>query len=382
MIIDAHMHTFPNLMKQFGERSLEAHNMYLQRFVAASPAAAVRRVKDNQIVEEKELYLLWDDQDKTPAGAYAVDFHASRFGRLAWTKNGVEYYIPLYAPNMQEMESSPEFLIAEMDYAKVSVGILQNAFLYGDLNGYIAEAVKKYPTRFIGTIQINEARAYEPAEIKKLENGAINQGLKALYFANERFFENGFTLAFDDEVFTPFWDVVRELELPVFWDISAVQEPGEVVALSPLDRFMKQMYRFEAWHKRYPEIPSILVHGIPLRSIRDKDSFLPISDDLWRIWKRKNMFLELLFPMQVSHPVKGGTAWEFPYTEVHPLIKDLLSQLGAEKMVWGTDLPNTERNCTYVQARSYIDKHCPLLGEADKKLVFGDNIQRIFKLLC
>jgi predicted TIM-barrel fold metal-dependent hydrolase len=92
------------------------------------------------------------------------------------------------------------------------------------------------------------------------------------------------------------------------------------------------------------------------------------------------MFLELLFPMQVSHPVPGGSIWDYPYVETHPLIADLLNHLGIEKLVWGTDLPNTERNCTYAQARNYLDRHCPLFSQNDKNLLFSENIRRVFKL--
>ncbi len=379
MIIDAHMHAFPNLGRPYGSRSMEEQNMYLQRFVAASPAAAVKRLRDGKVETDKSKYILWDDNDPTPNGAYDVKFGAGSFGRLQWEKDGEGYYISLYAPNMQSLESSPEFLLAHMDAVGVSMGILQNAFLYGDLNDFFSDIVKKYPDRFIGTIQVNESRADSPEEIKKLRKGVIEQGLKALYYANERFFETGFSINFDDERFNGFWSEVRDLGLPVFWDITAIYEKGEYIS-SAYERFMKQMLRLEGWHKRFPEIPCILVHGIPLRNIRDKDSFIPIREDLWNIWKRPNMHLELLFPMQVSHPVPGGTAWDYPYLEIHPLVRDLMSHLGPEKLIWGTDLPNTERNCTYAQARNYIDKHCPILSTEDKKLVFGENIRRIFRL--
>ncbi len=379
MIIDAHTHAFPCLMNPYGERSYKQQILYLQRFVASSPAAAVKRVRDNSVVTDKSEYVLWDENDPTPNGALEVNFHPARFGRLAWKKNGEEYYISLYAPNMQNMESSPEFLLAHMDAAGVSMAVLQNAFLYGDLNDYISEAVAKYPKRFIGTIQINEAKAFEETEIEKLIKYGSNPGFRAIYFANERFFENGFTTAIDDEIFFPFWERARDLGLAVFWDISAIHEPNSRES-SPFDRFLKQMRRLESWHKRFPEIPSILVHGIPLRNIRDGDRFLPIPDDLWKIWKRKNMYLEFLFPMQVSHPVPGGSVFDYPYLELHPLIKDLLSNLGPEKLIWGTDLPNTERNCTYRQARLYLETHCNVLSESDKKMVLGENIQRLLNI--
>ena len=379
MVIDAHVHAFPCLMEPYGERPFSQHTLYLQRFVASSPAAAIRRLRDNEIVTDKTQFQLWDEKNPGPGGALDVNFHPGNFGRLVWEREGETYYLSLYAPNMQNMESSPEFLIAQMDAAGVSMAVLQNAFLYGDLNDYFKEALAKYPSRFVGTIQINESRAFKKSEINKLTAYGSIPGFKAVYFANERFFENAFKTAIDDELFSPFWDQVRDLGLAVFWDITAINEPG-MKDPGPLNRFIKQMKRLEVWHKRYPEIPCILVHGIPLRNIRDGDSFIPIPDDLWNIWKRENMCLEFLFPMQVSHPVPGGSLFDYPYTELHPLIKDLRGKLGPEKLIWGTDLPNTERNCTYKQARLYLEKHCGVLTEADKRMILGENIQRVLNI--
>lgn len=115
MIIDAHMHTFPDLGKPYGSRSMDDQNMYLQRFVAAAPAAAVKRISDGKTETDKTKYALWDESDPSPKGAYPVKFQAGRFGRLQWEKNGEGYYLSLYAPNMQRLESTPEFLLAHAE---------------------------------------------------------------------------------------------------------------------------------------------------------------------------------------------------------------------------------------------------------------------------
>ena len=377
MVIDAHMHVFPDLRRGHGVRDTATHLLYLQRFVAVAPAQAVRRVSDNAIEPDKEKWSVWDDSDPTPAGALDVDFRVGRFGQLRWTKNGVDYFLHLYAPSLQDMEASPEFLVAQMDYAGVGRGVLQNAWLYGQLNEYFAEAVRRFPDRFIGTAQVNEAHADEPEEIAELSRAVNQLGLQALYFANARYFETGYRDALDDEKFEPFWRVVEEFGLPVFWDLTAIRDASAPDA-SPFERFLAQMRRFARWKERHPSVPSILVHGVPLRYIRKGNGFEPIPEEIWRAWEMPNVYLEVLFPMQVSHPVPGGSSWDYPYREVHPLIRDLFRRLGAERLVWGSDMPNTERNCTYKQSRHYLEAHCDFLSESERDLVLARNAARIF----
>jgi len=378
MIIDVHCHAFPSMLEPYGKRDLKTQQMYMQRFVI-HPATAVRRMDTGEIADRSE-YGIWDDNDKSPTGAYNVNFRAGRFGRLIWEKNGVGYYAPVQSPNMQDMECSPEYVIAQMDFAGISMAVLQNAYLYGDLNDYFAEAVKKYPDRLIGSIQINEAFAFCNDQMAELRRAA-DLGMGSLYFSVDRFFEVGYVYSYDDERFTPFWNLVRELELTVLWDISAIEEPGDE-RLTSYNRFMKQMLRFEAWHNRYPEIKCSLVHGAMLRHLRIGDSGLrPVPEEFWRIWKRNNVYLELLIPIQVSHPVENGSIWDYPYLEAQPLLQETLSVLGSEKLMWGSDLPNSERNCTFKQCLTYLDHFGPALSKADRELIFCQNAKRFFRIL-
>ena len=377
MIVDAHCHAFPSLLRPYGKRDLKTQQVYLQRFVI-NPATAVRDMATGAAADRRD-YAIWDDEDKSPTGAYDVNFRAGRFGRLVWEKNGSTYYAPVQSPNMQDMECSPEYVIAQMDSAGISVAVLQNAYLYGDLNDYFLEAVANYPQRFVGSIQINEAFAFLPAQMDELKRAA-GLGMKSVYFSVDRFFEVGYEYSYDDERFTPFWNLVRELDLTVLWDISAIEEPSDK-NLDGHGRFMKQMLRFEAWHNKYPETWCSLVHGPMLKHLRigDKD-FRPIPEEFWRIWKRDNVFLELLIPIQVSHPVENGKVWDYPYLEGQPLLQEILKVLGPEKLMWGSDLPNSERNCTFKQSLTYLDHYTPKLSASDRALILGENAKRFFRI--
>ena len=71
-------------------------------------------------------------------------------------------------------------MIAQMDYVGIGMAVLHRGHVYGQLNDYIGECVKKYSHRFVGLAQINEAGADHKGEIEVLEKG--HQGTGTLWF--------------------------------------------------------------------------------------------------------------------------------------------------------------------------------------------------------
>jgi len=56
------------------------------------------------------------------------------------------------------------------------------------------------------------------------------------------------------------------------------------------------------------------------------------------------------------------------------------STAGAEKLVWGSDMPNAERFCTYQQSLDHVRRHCGFLSAAEKDRILGDNVAALFGL--
>lgn len=377
MIVDIHVHIFPYLGGASGLDSVKTHLMYFQKAEAGLPASAVRRVEDNSIVEEQTL---WDPKDSGPRGAYEVNFRVGKFGRLEWTKAGVDYYVHLYAPSLQDMTATPEYMLAEMNWAGVDIAVLQNAFLYGQLNDYVADAVSKYPNRFVGQAQVKEIEAHKESQIMELRRAVKELGLiGGLYYSDSTFWLNSYRDHIDDAKFFPFWEEVRGLGIPVFWCLSPMPDPDHPQK-STLERYLDQMRRLDNWLCRFPEIPVVLAHGVPLRVFRVNDHFASIPEEIWEVWKRPNVHLEVLFPIQVSYPVPGATQWDYPYPQVQPMIQELYEKLGPERLLWGSDMPNVLRNCTYKQSLDYLVRYCDFIPANDMDLIIGGNAARLLGL--
>lgn len=356
LIVDAHAHILPYLGGPAGFASTEEHLLYVQRAMHTHGAQPVRRTRDHAVVTEQTL---WDPDDPSPSGRYSVGFHAGRNGRFVWSVGGEEHYIQFMPPSFQTMDAPADFLIAQMDYAGVDVAVLQNDHIYGSLNEFFAEAVAAYPERFIGLAQVEEPIAYQDDQIERLRYAVDKLGMRGLYYTTSTYFTTGYRETYQDEVFTPFWDEVRNLGLSVFWVFPSS---------SPLGDYDDEMRRFDRWLDRYPEVNSVLVHGFPDSKMLDARGRLAPSDAVRAVVGRPNVYAEVLFP------IKWGGIWDYPYPEARGLLRSYLELFGHDRLVWGSDMPNVERYATYKQTLTYLARYCDFVGAEAMTAILGGNV--------
>ena len=68
--------------------------------------------------------------------------------------------------------------------------------------------------------------------------------------------------------------------------------------------------------------------------------------------------------LEVSFPIRIGDIFDYPYRECWPMLEALVRNIGADRLVWGTDMPFQNRFCTYRQSRDYIEKYAPAFLDA------------------
>jgi len=360
LVIDSHAHIFPDLSGPCGYASVAEHRLYMQRILVGH-VQSYRRTDTHAIVDEPGM--LWDLSRPGISGYREVGLEVSPYGRFTWHSNGAEYYLQYMPPWLKIQEMPPEDLLALMDHAGVDVAVLQNDHVYGDLNEYFAAAVSAFPDRFIGLIQVDETRADKDDQIARLGDGK-RAGLRGIFYKPSAFFRVDFRESFDAPRFGTFWSEVARLRLPVYWDLVPI--PGN----TPAD-YLDQLTRFADWCGRYPEIPCLLVQTLPTR-LFFSDGRLEIPPLFARLVKERGLLLELTLP------IVWGRWYPHPFVEVVPIVRTLYDAFGGGPLVWGTDIPNIERYCTYEEARTFIPQICPFLTEDDRRAIFGENLRRFF----
>jgi predicted TIM-barrel fold metal-dependent hydrolase len=363
MIIDSHAHIFQHWAGPCGHPSREVHWRYIQKNVTR-PSAGVRRMRDRTPADAGGLY---DKGDPTWAGLREdVAFRVGTYGRLEYTVDGEDHCVQYMPVGMAQLECPPELMVAQMDYAGVDHAVLQAGMSYGRMNDYNALAQRQYPDRFTGLAHVDEPLADTPAERAELRRAVGGLGLRGLYYNIESFARHGFRWAFDDRRFDGFWEEVAGLDVPIFFEPSAApgyDEASYVATLARLDGLLT----------RFPRTRWLLVMGPPAGLFAARGAW-QLPEPVARTLGRPNLRLEVCFPI-----VWGGR-WDYPYPEAQVLIRGLRDRFGAEKLVWGSDMPNVERFCTYRQCRDYVLRHCDFLTAREVDLVMGGNVADLCRL--
>jgi len=339
MIVDIHAHAFPPLSEASGYESPAEHLKYIQK--AASSSTHMRFV--GQLPEP--------DED--------VQFRVGRYGKLEWAKGGKRCFLRYMPPTIVDLSWPPEHMLAHMDWVGVDKAVLYQGHIYGRLNDYLADCVREWPDKFGALAQIDESKAFEDAQLSELRRATRRLGLKGLYF------EVPSRPPIDDERFCPLWEELQTLRVPL------VLELGRSVSAR---QYLELVAKTARVLKKLPDLRAIIsVMGSNIRDPRDAE-YVKLPKSIFPLIKLPNVWYE------IGYVLAFDKFDEYPYPLARKMTKEAYEAVGAEKIVWGADMPMLMRTCTYRQAIDFVRKHCNFLSESEKSLVLGENASRLLGL--
>ena len=270
-----------------------------------------------------------------------------------WEIDPPKYPVGPTAPNWKALPDEPgtaDELLEEMDAQGVDWTVLvQTSWSTWD-NGYIADSVARFPTRFIGhgLIDPQDPNNAEQVRYWVKERGLAGFRFHPMYYPDEKV-------------------LVVERNEPLWEEISALDA---VIQFHLRAEFADQVAKVA---RRYPHLTLILDHmGYPNLE-ENAESFQPIVD----LARHGNVFLKL-------SDVAGRSKQAFPYEDVHPFIRKLLNAFGAERTMWGTGYPGHHRTKhswpTLEQELRLIREGLPFLTERDRELILGGTAAEIWGL--
>ena len=223
---------------------------------------------------------------------------------------------------------------------------------------------REHPDRLWALATIEEWRADDPSQLAEIERAVGELGLRGLFYDTGSIEKFGRKTLPDDPCFDPFWQTVLRLGIPVFWNITS-PEPT-------LDVWLEQQRSFGRWLARYPEIKCVYTHGLPLYRFFDDAGKITVPDEVWAPLESANVYTEILIPILM------GGVWEYPYAESQPFIRAYYERIGSDRLIWGSDLPNVERHCTYEQSLGHLSRHCDFIPPAHMAKITGENTRSLF----
>src|SRR5262245_4833878 len=355
-IVDCHAHIFPPLAGASGFRTVAEHLVHQQRAMHVHGNQPYRRLRDHAVVTERPLWRADNPSEK--GRATDVGFHVGRSGRFEWECNGEGQYVQFLPPHMHDLSQPPEVMVAEMDYAGVGTVVLQNDHIYGHLADYFSEAARRWPGRFIGLAQVDEPFGFRDAELRALEDQVERLRMRGLYFTMTAFFRNGYRTLPDDPTFDPLWRAVSRLALQVFRAHSAP---------SPAGAHRDEMRRLRRIIDRHESIRHVLVHGVPTGLYADDADRLAWPREVADLLDGGPVWTEVLYP------IAWGGRMPYPYARAQAHFRQTYERFGPRKLLWGSDMPNVGRYCTYRQALGYLWDYADFLSTEDRRRIFREN---------
>ena len=354
-VVDTHCHSFPPLGRSRGWDP-QVHTKLVQYHMR--DFRDVVRKSDGARLDATLLDYPSDDIHDMPD----LGFRLTDFGRVEFTRDGVDYYMQAYPPDLANWDAPGQRMTTEMDIAGVDVAVLQSDHVYGDLNEYYGRLTSEFPGRFAPLAQVREWEADRDEELERVDRAVREYGCKGVYFSVEPLSMAGYADRLQDAKFEGLWDLVRRLDVPVWWYLDARKRDRKTA-------FMERLDELTRWSDANPDIPSLITHGlVPAVIFHD----LGVPAELLSLLKRPNVYAEF------QNPAKWP---EYPYPEGQEFVRRMCGEAGAETFTWGSDMPFASGFwCTYKQAVDHIAVHCDFFTDEERALVLGGNAARILKL--
>ena len=194
-------------------------------------------------------------------------------------------------------------------------------------------------------------------------------GHSGLYFSTGGFFQDDFKIGLNDPSLEPLWDLVRELGITVHWYAAKLRQPLA-------EDYLQELREFVTWAEAHPGIPSVLTHG--LNNVHydiGKPYRYDVPLEISTLLKFPGWHMELML-----HLMAGDL--EFPPYEdgLSDLVKSLVEDVGADRLVWGSDMPACERTVTFKQSLVLFQSRSDFLSDEQRSQILGDNLARLYPL--
>ena len=369
MIIDGHSYCLPQMDSKVGYPTLE-HKMKLLQSELGGHIQPVWNVADRKRADNSTLI------DQHTGDLRDVEWTRVN-GGLAWKIDGQTYTKQYVPPMLHNLECPPEVLIREMDYAEVDVGLLHTYPMMGTpefLNNYLNEAVQKFPKRLYRLISIREGDLTKDVDevIKMIDVERRRGGVAGLQFIPGFYYQSlddSSSGNWNSDSLRPFWDAIYEMNLPVYFTLVGGRG-SKIYERSWMDSYLAEQRVLLGWLNQYPGLNVVVTHGLPWTAYLENGQ-INFPEEIWDIFKSPNCHLQILIPIQM------GARWEYPWKESEPIIKKAVERIGANRIIWGTDMPMVARFCTYKQALDQFRVHCDFLSDSERMDIIGGTAAKV-----
>ncbi len=275
-------------------------------------------------------------------------------GRVRWADGGEAQMIP---EGWGDTDFTHDQLIRVLDEHGISKAVMVQGSFFGFCNDYTSEAQERHPGRLYG-MGTFDPFAYEALDVMKhLIRDFHFRGFKFEISRSYGLMGYHPELRLDGDLMRPVWEFAQEHELAVSLDLGTFGEPS--MQLDAVKRIAGRYagIRFVLEHLFYPgpghfdDVRAALIQLAPLPNVSFTIASIP------------NSLMPEAYPFPTSSKYAG-------------IAKDVV---GAQRILWGSDLPSVAVNAPYRQLIDYIAES-GLFSDAELRGIYADNAIRVYRL--
>ncbi|MDE7182062.1 MAG: amidohydrolase [Clostridia bacterium] len=260
----------------------------------------------------------------------------------------------MFPPELGDTGVTPEALLKVMDKNGVEKAVLLQGNWLGFQNEYTAEAIKKYPSRFTG------AATYDPFCIKvnEIRNHLFSDlGFKAVKFElsnGSGLMANRPPVYLDGAVMRKCFSDAQERGLTIVLDIGRPRNPcWQIDAVSSAVA-------------RFPQVTFVFCHLLA-----------PQREDIELL---KTSLAKLALPnvyFDISSLSHNQQPEKYPYPTAVEHLKSAKAIVGADRLMFGTDMPCNLTHDSYAHLKDYII-NSGVFNEKELEDIFYNTAEKVY----
>ena len=258
-------------------------------------------------------------------------------------KNDPAYPWAAETANPPANDATPEMLLELMKENGVDRTVLVQAILYRWDNRYTADALKKYPDKFMGVCRVNPEDPDSPDHLSSLTEEHGFRGVRLSPSANSS--GDWFTGPLMDPIFQR----AEQLGIPMLIYTRSSRLP-ELAAL--LDR--------------HPDLDVVVDHMADCRPINEEEIV-----NLLDLARYPRVYVKISHTWNISNE-------EYPWSDTHGLVERVRDAFGAERIMFSTDWPVCLRRAAYSQTLSVVRDEMAFWSQDELEWVLGKTALKLW----
>ncbi|KAI4336547.1 hypothetical protein L6164_015062 [Bauhinia variegata] len=247
-----------------------------------------------------------------------------------------------------------DFLLQCMEEAGVDSALIVQPINHKFDHSLVTSVLKKYPTKFFGCCLANPAD--DGSGLQQFEDLVLKDGYRAVRF-NPYLWPSGEKMT--NEVGKAIFSRAGELKVPVGF-----------MCMKGLDLHISEI---EQLCKDFPSTVVLLDHLAFCKPPTNDEEGLVLSR-LLNLSRFPQVYVKFSALFRISR-------MQFPYLDLSPLLSQVVSSFGANRVMWGSDFPFVVPECGYKEAKEAVQliANQISLSSSDLEWIMGRTARQLFQ---